>query len=160
MNCMNWEAISVLIALLDWLRPRVTAETCHPSQWYTAFLNNKDCYVVLHLMDDRRLYGWPFGWPGQTDKGHFLMQEAEWLVGQERTEPEGVEAILISAHEVRAVEFVKGEQLTYIRKEWVMKKKSRPAPPPRTGGQTPKPPNIVKPAPPPAPPPPPKSGGS
>lgn len=105
MDCMNCEAIPVLIALLDWLRLRVTAETSHPL--------------------------------------------------------EGVEAILISTRDVRTVKFVKGEQTTYIRKEWVMKKKSGPAPPPpRTGGQTPKPPNLVKPAPPPAPPPPPKSGGS
>lgn len=46
MDGMNWEAILVLIDLVNWLRPRVTAETSHPSQWYTAFLNNKDCYVV------------------------------------------------------------------------------------------------------------------
>lgn len=63
-------------------------------------------------MDDRRLYGWPFGWPGQPDEGHFQIQEAEWLVGEERTELDGVEVILISARDVRTVEFVKGEQPT------------------------------------------------
>lgn len=161
-DAMNCEAIPMLIDLFNWLRRLIVrTETSHPSQWYTAFRENKDCYVVLHLMDDRRLYGWPFGWPSQQDKDHLQIREAEWLVGEERTELEGVKAILIPAREVRAVEFVKGEQPTYIRKEWVMKKKSRPAPPPpRTGGQTPKPPNLVKPAPPPAPPPPPMSGGS
>lgn len=103
--------------LVHWLRRmRVTAETSQPSQWYAAFWKNTDCYVVLHLTDDRRLFGWPFEWPGKSDNGHFLMQEAEWLAGEERTELDGVEAILVPARDVRTVEFVKGKQHSYIHK--------------------------------------------
>ena len=101
--------------VVNWLRRMgVTAETSQPSQWYAAFWKNTDCYVVLHLTDDRRLFGWPFEWPGQADKGHFLMQEAEWLAGEERTELEGVQAILVPARDVRTVEFVKGKQHSHI----------------------------------------------
>ena len=38
---------------------RLTQETSYPSEWYSAFLHNADCYVVLHLQGQRRLYGWP-----------------------------------------------------------------------------------------------------
>ena len=94
--------------LFNWLRRlRITAETSHPSEWYAAFWQNTDCYVVLHLRDDRRLFGWPHEWPGDSDNGHFLMRETEWLVGDERVPMEGVDATLIPASDVGMVEFVK-----------------------------------------------------
>ena len=44
---------------------RLTKETSYPSEWYSAFHHNPDCYVVLHLQGQRRLYGWPEEWPSQ-----------------------------------------------------------------------------------------------
>ena len=38
---------------------RLTKETSYSSEWYSAFHHNPDCYVVLHLQGQRRLYGWP-----------------------------------------------------------------------------------------------------
>lgn len=35
-----------------------TAQTSYPSEWFGVFSQNKT-YVVLHLKDGRRLYGWP-----------------------------------------------------------------------------------------------------
>ena len=88
------------------LRPiRITRETSYPSEWYSTFARH-ECYVVLHMKGQRRLYGWPEEWPGRPDEGHFRITEAEWLEGDRRIPAEGVAAILIPAGEVEMVEFV------------------------------------------------------
>ena len=84
----------------------VTKETSYPSEWYSAFSRHHDCYVVLHLKGQRRLYGWPEEWPGRPDEGHFRIAEGEWLVENERIPATGVSAILIPASEVEMVEFL------------------------------------------------------
>ena len=85
---------------------RITKETAYPSEWYSAFSRHPDCYVVLHLKGQRRLYGWPEEWPSRPDEGHFRIAESEWLVEDERRPAEGVSAILIPAGEVEMVEFL------------------------------------------------------
>ncbi len=85
----------------------ITRETGHPSEWFAAFL--RITYVVLHLKDGRRLYGWPKEWPSQAEQGHFLLEEASWIVddNESREQPlVGVNSILISAEDVRWVEFM------------------------------------------------------
>ena len=88
---------------------RLTKETSYPSEWYSAFHHNPDCYVVLHLQGQRRLYGWPEEWPSRPDEGHFRIAEGEWLVGDERTPATGVTAIVVPAREVDMVEFLRME---------------------------------------------------
>ena len=90
---------------------RLTRETGYPSEWYSSFSENSSCYVVLHLEDGRRLYGWPNEWPSDPERGHFEISEAEWLVGddQNRGESNEIMAIIISADDVRMVEFVAGK---------------------------------------------------
>lgn len=82
-----------------------TKETAHPSEWFGAFSKNEK-YVVLHLKDGRRLYGWPEEWSSQPDKGHILISEAEWLVENDRIELKGVANILVPATEVVFIEFM------------------------------------------------------
>ena len=86
---------------------RLTKETSYPSEWYSAFHHNPDCYVVLHLQGQRRLYGWPEEWPSRPDEGHFRIAEGEWLVGDERIPATGVTAIVVPASEVDMVEFLR-----------------------------------------------------
>ena len=121
----NWEPIvSILVAVILALiashasnrdsahrilrRLGFTRETSHPSEWYSAFSRHDDCYVVLHLKGQRRLYGWPEEWPSHPEEGHFRIAEGEWLVDDERIPAEGVAAILIPASEVEMVEFLSG----------------------------------------------------
>jgi len=109
-------------SLQEWLRSRTltfrkkkpeyewswTWRTSFPSEWYSAF-SRREQYVVLHLADDRRLYGFPEEWPDQSDAGHFVITEAEWLVdgdGEGRLPIPHVEAILIPASKVEMVEFM------------------------------------------------------
>ena len=84
----------------------VTRENSYPSQWYSAFDRHADCYLVLHLKGERRLYGWPTEWPSRPDEGHFLIEEVEWLHGDERTPAEGVAGMLVHVSEVEMVEFL------------------------------------------------------
>jgi len=49
----------------------ISRETSFPSEWFGTFLKNVT-YIVLHLKDERRLYGWPVEWPSTPDRGHFL----------------------------------------------------------------------------------------
>ncbi len=83
-----------------------TKETSYPSEWYSAFARNPDCYVVLHLKGERRLYGWPEEWPSHSDQGHFRIAEGEWLIDDERRPATGVFAIVVPASEVEMVEFL------------------------------------------------------
>ncbi len=88
----------------------VTKETSHPSEWYSAFARKKPRYVVLHLNDRRRLYGWPEEWPGRSDQGHFRLAEPTWL--DEKNEPmeSNVVDMLIPADQVQMVEFLPEHQ--------------------------------------------------
>ena len=93
-----------LLRFLRWIG--LTRETSYPSEWYSAFARNPDCYVVLHLKGERRLYGWPEEWPSRPDQGHFRIAEAEWLVEEKRTPITGVSVILVPGKEVEMVEFL------------------------------------------------------
>lgn len=86
-------------------RLRVTRETSHSSEWYSAFAEHRT-YVVLHLTGKRRLYGWPTEWPGDPARGHFRITEGAWLTDEGRQPLQGVKAIMISMTDVRMVEFL------------------------------------------------------
>ena len=88
---------------------RLTRETSYPSEWYSTFARNPECYVVLHLKGERRLYGWPEEWPSRPDQGHFRIAEAEWLVDKKRKPITGVSVILVPGEEVEMVEFLEME---------------------------------------------------
>ena len=93
-----------LLRFLRWIG--LTRETSYPSEWYSAFARNPDCYVVLHLKGERRLYGWPEEWPSRPDQGHFRIAEAEWLTEEGCQPITGVSVILVPGEEVEMVEFL------------------------------------------------------
>lgn len=91
--------------LARWVR--ITQETSHPSEWFSAFYSNTT-YVVLQLKDERRLYGWPREWPADSKKGQFLLENASWLDPDGQEKPmTGVSSVLIRANDVEWVEFMK-----------------------------------------------------
>lgn len=90
-------------------RRNLTRRTSHPSEWYSAFVGNRR-WVILHLTDRRRLYGWPDEWPDQPDKGHFVINEPEWLLDDNQRAPlYQVKAFVLPASEVKMVEFLKAD---------------------------------------------------
>ncbi|NKC15454.1 MAG: hypothetical protein GKR94_25645 [Gammaproteobacteria bacterium] len=54
-------------------KARISKETSYPSEWFGEFSQNIT-YVVLHLIDGRRVYGWPKEWPSNRQTGHFTIQ--------------------------------------------------------------------------------------
>ena len=85
---------------------KFTPLTSYPSEWYGVFALNKN-YIVLHLHDGRRLYGWPIEWPSQPELGHFSITQAEWLTDKEPIKLSRVKTMLIPSKEVKYVEFIK-----------------------------------------------------
>lgn len=89
----------------------LTKESSYLSEWYSAFAQNPDCYVILNLKNGRRLFGWPEEWPSRPGEGHFLIVEAEWLEESANIETDDesaqVFAILVPEADVELVEFLK-----------------------------------------------------
>lgn len=89
---------------------KITKETSYPSAWFSAFSDNIT-YVVLHLKDTRRIYGWPKEWPNDPRDSHVLLQHACWLIeenGESKEVPlDDLEGILIDSANIEIVEFVK-----------------------------------------------------
>ena len=85
----------------------ITTRTSYPSEWYGAFVREKR-WVILHLTGGRRLYGWPEEWPDQSDRGHFLLDEPEWILdNNDRAPLYRVKRFMVPASEVVMVEFLK-----------------------------------------------------
>ena len=88
---------------------KFTKENSFPakSEWKRTFAGNVK-HIVLHLNDDRRIYGWPKEWPTDQKGGYFLLQDVNWLGEDNEYIPmEGVESMLISSEDVKRVEFMK-----------------------------------------------------
>ena len=86
---------------------KLTDKTLHPTEWYSAFHYNER-FITLHLIGERRLYGWPKQYPDDPQKGHFIIQEAEWLLDDGSSAPlYTVKEILIPASSVELIEFSK-----------------------------------------------------
>lgn len=86
----------------------ITRRTSFPGEWFSAFHRFPNRYVVLHLVDHRRLFGWPEEWPDHADAGHFALAEPAWLLDNNVEVPmHAVERFLVAARDVRFVEFIK-----------------------------------------------------
>ncbi|SEI19107.1 DUF6338 family protein [Pseudomonas asplenii] len=108
--------ISVLLGLLScylatsdklhtWLRNRgITEQTSYPNEWYSTF-SRYPRFVVLHLNDERRLYGWPSEWPNESTQGQFAIQNPAWLDDKGVQTPCGAQFLVIDASKVQWVEF-------------------------------------------------------
>ena len=85
---------------------KISKETSYASEWY-AVLSTNVTYIILHLNDERRIYGWPIEWPSEPNKGHFAIQQASWLSKKGKDTPmTGVETMLVKAEDVKWVEFM------------------------------------------------------
>lgn len=84
----------------------VTKETSYPSEWFGEF-SKKVTFVILHLTDERRIYGWPVEWPTSPQKGHFSVAQAAWIDNNNEEIPlTNLDSILIAASDVKWVEFM------------------------------------------------------
>lgn len=93
-------------ALIRWMR--ISGETSYASEWYRAFAAELT-WVVPHLKDGRRLYGYPHEWPSSPDRGHIAIEKPTWLDVPDGAEPkpeENVRELLIPVTSIAMVEFM------------------------------------------------------
>lgn len=101
--------LSCRLAHSDLLHTRLrnlgfSSRTSYPSEWYSIFTKHKR-FVVLNLVDERRIYGWPLEWPNDPTNGQFAIYEPSWLDDQGGEIPLAAEVFLIDATKVEWVEF-------------------------------------------------------
>jgi hypothetical protein len=94
---------------------KITNKTSYPSEWYGTFSETK-LYIILDLKDERRIMGWPAEWPDDPEKGHFILEDARWLIVDQNGKPsaiflETIDKIVIAVHNIEMVEFVKDAAL-------------------------------------------------
>jgi hypothetical protein len=83
----------------------VSTRTSYPTELFGLVKEDARRFVVLHLKDGRRLYGWPYEWPDYQDEGRFIIVQAEWLTDENESRPlTGVEKVILPASAVEMVE--------------------------------------------------------
>jgi hypothetical protein len=89
---------------------KITNQTSYPSEWYATFSETKS-YIILDLKDGRRIMGWPAEWPNDPQRGHFVLERAQWVIeeeGESSVRPlEAVDKIMIDANNVEMIKFLK-----------------------------------------------------
>lgn len=91
---------------------KLSTRSGHPGEWHAAFCDHV-CYVVLHLKDGTRLYGWPSRWPSESSNGHFFIKDVTRQANGETQLLTEIEGILIDVKDVASVEFVKKPETTH-----------------------------------------------
>ena len=87
-----------------------TSRTSHPSEWFCAFTDHVT-YVILHLRDGRRLYGWPKEWPIDPQQGQFYIQVPSWIGDDAKAvDLPQLDGILVHVKDVEWVEFMRHEE--------------------------------------------------
>ena len=87
-----------------------TSRTSHPSEWFCAFTEHVT-YVILHLKDGRRLYGWPKEWPVDPQQGQFYVQVPSWIdENASAIDLPQLDGILVHVKDVEWVEFMRHEE--------------------------------------------------
>ena len=82
----------------------ISTRTSYPTELFGLVNEDARWFVVLHLKDGRRLYGWPYEWPDYLDSGRFIMVHVEWLLDENKRLPmTGVEKLIIPASAVEMV---------------------------------------------------------
>jgi hypothetical protein len=84
----------------------ITKRSSRPSEWYDAFYDADNQFVVVHLKDGRRVYGWAHLYPDLPTEGHLLICDAEWLDYPADSQKRPLVRILLNVTDVQFIEFV------------------------------------------------------
>ena len=83
-------------------------------RWYEVFRAEKS-YLILHLKDGRKIFGWPEGWPDDSTTGHFLLTMPLVALGEQAVEfRSGASAVLLPAPDVSWVQFLSKRQASHL----------------------------------------------
>jgi Family of unknown function (DUF6338) len=89
---------------------KLTGRTTKPSVWIDVFSENRT-YVVVHLKDERRVYGWPRRYSDDASERVIYLEQATWLGedNEELNDPP-IDILLDKDSEIAFMEFVPGSQ--------------------------------------------------
>ena len=87
-------------------RLKITRQSSYPCEWYSAF-STRQRHVVLHLVDGKRLFGWPIEWPAEPARGQFVLEHPHWIEDTGQRFHTGAEVIVIDVSKVQWVELLK-----------------------------------------------------
>ncbi len=90
-------------------RFNLSQRSASPNEWCTVFGPRRQ-FVVVHLKDDRRLYGWPTVWPSDPEEGHIFITAASWVHGDAPLELSEAEGVLLDVKDIGHVEFVRNPE--------------------------------------------------
>ncbi|HEF4758300.1 TPA: hypothetical protein SAN82_000699 [Pseudomonas putida] len=85
---------------------KITRQSSYPCEWYSAF-STRQRHVVLHLIDGKRLFGWPIEWPAEPGGGQFVLEHPHWIEDTGQRFHTGAEVIVIDVSKVQWVELLK-----------------------------------------------------
>jgi hypothetical protein len=85
---------------------KITSKTTKPSVWIDV-LSETEVYVVVHLKDGRRVYGWPLRYSDDVSERAIFLEQATWLTdeGGALNDPP-ISIFLDKESEIAFVEFV------------------------------------------------------
>lgn len=71
-----------------------------------SFARNSECYAMIYLTLNRRLWGFVYEYPDQDTGGHLYVEDAAWLDDEDTLHPVIGEGILVKSETVEFVQFV------------------------------------------------------
>ena len=88
----------------------ISGETSFASEWFRAFSEHGESYVLVELNDARRLLGWVREWPSRPKQGFLCLEDVSWVDDDgELTELGGVDEMLVPVEIVAMLSFMDGE---------------------------------------------------
>ncbi|MEH6372313.1 DUF6338 family protein [Pectobacterium carotovorum] len=93
---------------------KITKETSYHCEWYGTFKENES-YVILHLKDERRIFGWPTEWPSDPTKGHVILLNPSWVIEGGYQDMPTLKLFMISVTDIKWVEFLQEQaEVSYV----------------------------------------------
>ncbi|CNE40980.1 MULTISPECIES: DUF6338 family protein [Yersinia] len=88
---------------------KITKERSYHCEWFSTFKEN-ETFVILHLKDERRIFGWPTEWSSDPTKGHVILQDPSWVTEDGYQDMPTVKLFMISVSDIKWVEFLQEEK--------------------------------------------------
>lgn len=87
-------------------RLEITRQNSFSCEWCGAFSSRRG-FVILNLIDGKRLFGWPTAWPSEPEKGQFVLEFPSWIDSEGKLLPSRAGVVVIDVSKVQLVEFAK-----------------------------------------------------
>lgn len=91
------------MAILRFLK--ITDKTSRDTTWQDVFVENKK-FIVIHLKDERRIFGWPMYYSNVPENGIIYLYEPSWIDDENNYIECGTHGILIKSEEIQFIEFL------------------------------------------------------